>query len=76
MTVTRYPRIASFKTADAFLRYTQQLGINLPFDTSLQVGASSPFARPLAADGLRAGNRFRILPMEGWDGTADGGRRT
>jgi 2,4-dienoyl-CoA reductase-like NADH-dependent reductase (Old Yellow Enzyme family) len=29
-------------------------------------------ARPLEADGLRAGNRWCILPMEGWDGTADG----
>jgi NADPH2 dehydrogenase len=73
VTAPRYPRIASFKTADAFLRHTQQLGIDLPFDVSLQSGEASPLARPLAADGLRAGNRFTILPMEGWDGTTDGG---
>ncbi len=72
MTATRYPRIASFKTADAFLRHTQQLGIDLPFDASLQSGAAAPLAQPLAAGGLRAGNRFTILPMEGWDGTIDG----
>ena len=32
-------------------------------------GAASPLAQPLAAARMRAGNRFCILPMEGWDGT-------
>jgi NADPH2 dehydrogenase len=72
VTVTRYPRIASFKTADAFLHYVQQLGIDLPFDRTPESAAASPLAQPLEADGLRAGNRFAILPMEGWDGNADG----
>ena len=27
---------------------------------------------PIAVDGVRVGNRFCILPMEGWDGTSDG----
>jgi len=72
VTVTRYPRIASFKTADAFLQYAEQLRIHVPFDSSIEIGAASPLGQPLAADGLRAGNRFTILPMEGWDGTADG----
>jgi len=69
---TRYPRVASFKTAAAFLDHTQQLGIDLPFDEALQSGGASSLARPLGADGLHAGNRFTILPMEGWDGTAEG----
>ncbi len=34
--------------------------------------ATSPLARPFELDGVRAGNRFCILPMEGWDGTAEG----
>ena len=34
--------------------------------------AGAPFAKPLEADGLRVGNRFCVLPMEGWDGTPDG----
>ncbi len=29
-------------------------------------------ARPFELDGIRVGNRFCILPMEGWDGTLDG----
>ena len=72
MTVTRYPRIASFKTADAFMEYTKRLGIDQPFDAAMQAGTAAALAQPLDADGLRAGNRFTILPMEGWDGTADG----
>ena len=34
--------------------------------------AESPLARPFEIDGVRVGNRFCILPMEGWDGTPDG----
>jgi 2,4-dienoyl-CoA reductase-like NADH-dependent reductase (Old Yellow Enzyme family) len=70
--VTRYPRIASFKTSDAFLQHVRQLGLDLPFDTTLLSGGTSPLAQPLEADSLRAGNRFVVLPMEGWDGTVDG----
>ena len=29
-------------------------------------------AQPLTVEGVSLGNRFCILPMEGWDGTADG----
>jgi 2,4-dienoyl-CoA reductase-like NADH-dependent reductase (Old Yellow Enzyme family) len=72
VTVPRYPRIASFKTADAFLHHVRQLGLDLPFDATLQPAGASPLARPLEADGLQAGNRFVVLPMEGWDGTSDG----
>ena len=32
----------------------------------------SPLAQPIDVDGVRVGNRFCILPMEGWDGTPDG----
>src|SRR6476659_4061031 len=72
VTATRYPRIASFKTAASFLQHARQLAIDLPFDSTLSTGTASPLAQPLEADGLRAGNRFTILPMEGWDGTVDG----
>lgn len=70
--VSRYPRIASLKTADQFRAHLAAIGADLPFDIELQRGATAPLARPLEADGLRAGNRFCILPMEGWDGTLDG----
>src|SRR5438552_12949258 len=67
-----YPRIASHKTAQAFRAYLVRAGIPLAFDDSLEPAAASPLAQPLEADGVRIGNRFCILPMEGWDGTRAG----
>jgi 2,4-dienoyl-CoA reductase-like NADH-dependent reductase (Old Yellow Enzyme family) len=46
------------------------LGIEMPFDADL--AADGALAQPFAAAGRRVGNRFCVLPMEGWDGTADG----
>jgi NADPH2 dehydrogenase len=69
---TPYPRVASFKTPDAFRAYLTRSGIPLHFDDQLAPPSESPLARPLQADGVRVGNRFCILPMEGWDGTTEG----
>ena len=67
-------RIASLKTADDFQRTIERLGIaaDLAFDATVEQGADAPLARPYDWRGGRLGNRFAILPMEGWDGTADG----
>jgi 2,4-dienoyl-CoA reductase-like NADH-dependent reductase (Old Yellow Enzyme family) len=47
-------------------------GIDLRFDPKLAPSGHSPLGRPFERDGVHVGNRFCILPMEGWDGTADG----
>jgi NADPH2 dehydrogenase len=65
-------RVATLRTPETFRRHLEAGGIPLAFDDALATPSDSPFARPLEADGLRAGNRFCILPMEGWDGTVDG----
>jgi 2,4-dienoyl-CoA reductase-like NADH-dependent reductase (Old Yellow Enzyme family) len=67
-----YPRVASLKTASAFREHLRQIGAALEFDDVLDPPGASPMARPFELDGLSTGNRFCILPMEGWDGTADG----
>ncbi len=67
-----YPRVASLKTAAAFRDHLRQCGAAIPFDDTLDPPAASPLAQPFELDGIRAGNRFCVLPMEGWDGTADG----
>ncbi|MDQ3010886.1 MAG: NADH:flavin oxidoreductase [Acidobacteriota bacterium] len=72
MAETNYRRIASLKTADAFADYLSQLGVELHFDRELQSGADSPLGQSYQLDGITIGNRFSILPMEGWDGTEDG----
>jgi NADPH2 dehydrogenase len=72
MNSTKYPRVASLKTAAAFRRHLQESGIPLTFDDALAAPAASPLAQSMEVDGVRVGNRFCILPMEGWDGTRDG----
>ena len=72
MNSTKYPRVASLKTAEAFRRHLQESGIPLTFDDALAAPAASPLAQSMEVDGVRVGNRFCILPMEGWDGTRDG----
>src|SRR5262245_43744840 len=67
-----YPRIASLKTAAAFRSHLERSGIPIEFDDRLDAPASSPLAQPIDVDGVTVGNRFCILPMEGWDGTRDG----
>ena len=67
-----YPRVASLRTADAFSRHLRACGAAIPFDAALDAPGTSPLGRPFALDGIAAGNRFCILPMEGWDGSAAG----
>lgn len=72
MTETNYKRIASLKTADDFASYLSLLGLDLQFDRDLQSGAESPLGQSYQLDDFTIGNRFSILPMEGWDGSSDG----
>jgi NADPH2 dehydrogenase len=67
-----WPRVATLRTPEALRAHLAAGGIPLSFDAALEPPSSTPFARPFEVDGVRAGNRFCILPMEGWDGTADG----
>jgi NADPH2 dehydrogenase len=73
MTATAYPPITHYGTAEKFLAYLKELGLDVPFDAEMQAATGSPLAQPWhLADGRKIGNRFCILPMEGWDGTTDG----
>src|ERR1051326_1931893 len=69
----QFPRVASLKTPAAFRDRLRALGLALEFDDTLETPETTPLARTFEADGVRVGNRFCILPMEGWDGTRDGG---
>jgi NADPH2 dehydrogenase len=67
-----YRRIARLRKPADFQAYLDKLGIELPFDEHL-MKANSPLGEPLSLpDGRKIGNRFCVLPMEGWDGTPDG----
>ncbi|MEE2936625.1 MAG: NADH:flavin oxidoreductase [Planctomycetota bacterium] len=67
-----FPRIASLKTHQDLLARLEELGIDLPCDEQSLASGQSPFAENFEVEGRQIGNRFCILPMEGWDGTADG----
>jgi 2,4-dienoyl-CoA reductase-like NADH-dependent reductase (Old Yellow Enzyme family) len=50
-----------------------QIGVDLPFDEALQTGPDAPLVQPYRLkNGFTVGNRWCVLPMEGWDGTTDG----
>jgi 2,4-dienoyl-CoA reductase-like NADH-dependent reductase (Old Yellow Enzyme family) len=70
--MSEYPRVASLKTASAFRAHLDRSSIALEFDDRLAPPELSPLGQPLDVDGVRVGNRFCILPMEGWDGSKDG----
>ena len=65
-------RVAQLRSFAQFTSYCQSVGADLPIDEQLARGAASPLARAYAYRGRSLANRFCILPMEGWDGTADG----
>lgn len=70
--MSAYRRVAQLKSAGEFRAHLGSLGITIPFDEELRCGPDAPLAQPYDLDGFRIGNRFAILPMEGWDGTHDG----
>lgn len=69
----KYTRMAQLKTADDLRKYLSDIHVNLNFDDTLSPSTESPYHKPIhLKSGKTIGNRFCILPMEGWDGTEDG----
>ncbi|RLS37408.1 MAG: NADH:flavin oxidoreductase [Planctomycetota bacterium] len=66
------PRISTLKTADLFRARIDELNLPLPFDDTMGAGPESMLSQPLNSTCGPIGNRWCILPMEGWDGTSDG----
>ncbi len=66
-----FPRISTFKTAEQF-RATCELSLNLLSTKPSNWARSRPLNQPLKSVCGEIGNRWCILPMEGWDGTTDG----
>lgn len=65
--------MASFKTASDLHSYLRRSGIPLDFDDEIMTGLEAPLAQPYhLPNGSSIGNRFCVLPMEGWDGAPDG----
>lgn len=67
-----YKKICSLKTAKDFCNYCEELGITIPLDTEIEPQETSPLAYPFKYKQHQIGNRWCILPMEGWDCLPDG----
>lgn len=67
-----YTRVATLRTPDLLQSHLTALGAALPFDAVVTHGADAPLSQTLETGIRLAGNRFAILPMEGWDGAEDG----
>jgi 2,4-dienoyl-CoA reductase-like NADH-dependent reductase (Old Yellow Enzyme family) len=69
----RYPRVARFRSTDDLRTHLAALEAPIPLDEAmLSAVEGSPLAESITIGGRRAGNRWCIHPMEGWDATTDG----
>jgi len=67
-----WPRVSSLKTLEQFQARLRELEIDLPVDEHVEAGTTSILSQPMNSVCGPIGNRWCILPMEGWDGTSDG----
>ncbi len=68
-----FKRIAQLKSAEDFRTHLATINTELPFVEPLSPPGKSSLSRSYQlVSGKKIGNRFCILPMEGWDGTTDG----
>lgn len=69
---TIYRKISTIKSPDEFAGHLNKLGVNLGFSRQLRTFHNSPLAKPLKYKDKTIGNRWCILPMEGWDCLSNG----
>ena len=72
MPADRITRVARLRRSEQFREHLARIGADLPLADRLLAAPESPMARPLHSDLGAVGNRWCILPMEGWDGALDG----
>ncbi|MSR31340.1 MAG: NADH:flavin oxidoreductase [Gemmataceae bacterium] len=70
--MSAYRRVSSLKTREEFCSYLQSVNAEIPLDDALITGPGAPLGQPFEVHGRQVGNRFAILPMEGWDASPEG----
>ncbi|MBA2280951.1 MAG: NADH:flavin oxidoreductase, partial [Acidimicrobiia bacterium] len=65
-------QVRRLRSADDFAAHLAAVGADLGFDEVVAPAPAGPLAAPTTFGRRAVGNRFAILPMEGWDGTDDG----
>jgi len=67
-----YSSPSDFAIASEFSEYLSTSQIDLPVEDEVETGPHSPLAQPVSIPGFEIGNRWAILPLEGWDSDVDG----
>lgn len=63
-----YPAPPTFRTPAAFREHLRAIGADFDLDDAIRPAPDSPLSRPFALrSGRTIGNRWCVLPMEGWD---------
>lgn len=70
--MTDYRKINSFKNIQDFRNYLSAEVINIGLVDEVPIDGSSALAQKTSCYGRTIGNRWAILPMEGWDCMPDG----
>jgi len=65
-------KMTRLSTLEKLLAHLDELGVDLPVDADVEGGPDGPLAQRLEVGDAVIGNRFAILPMEGWDATPEG----
>jgi len=68
--VSKPVKLSRLGTREKLERHLTELSITLPLDE--EVDPAGALAEPLQVGARTLGNRFAVLPMEGWDASADG----
>jgi len=68
----KYSKVTEFKTVEAFAAYLAAEKIDIGLADAVPADGSAALAQPAVWRGRVIGNRWAILPMEGWDCEADG----
>jgi len=70
---TNEPKVTAFKTVAEFRQHLAEKGFNIGLADEVKGDGTSAMAQKLdMGDGCVLGNRWAILPMEGWDCGKDG----
>ncbi len=68
-----FKRISKLNTPGLFQEHLHSIGVELPFNELVLASDESPLGNNWVTQRCGTiGNRFCILPMEGWDGTREG----
>ncbi|MEN0109768.1 MAG: NADH:flavin oxidoreductase [Planctomycetota bacterium] len=71
-----FPKVATLRTTDDFRSRLAELGVSIPIDDELSAGEAGALGETIPAEATGGagpiGNRWCVLPMEGWDGDESG----